>query len=404
MLLGFKTELKVSKQQRLLLAQHAGVARHAWNKGLALCQQVIIHNRTNPDDKIKFPTAIDLHKWLVAAVKSQHSWYYEVSKCAPQYALRHLSDAFKSFFNTSTSLGVDPERSRRVKKVKGFPNFKKKGRHDSFTLDGVIHIDHKKVRVPIIGWLKTYELLPFGYKPKSVTISKQADKWFISWKIELETNETPKKQEFVGVDLGINHLAILSTGVIFDGAKSYKRYESKLARMQYLNRHKQVGSHNCRKAQIKIARLHQKIANIRKDTLHKITTYISKNHAVIGIEDLNVSGMLANGKLSKAIADMGFYEFRRQLEYKTQLYGSKLVIVDRFYPSSKTCSSCGEKKSSLSLSQRVFTCEICGFECDRDVNAAINLEKEAVRLTVLACGLDSADTSRMKQEEKAGSC
>ena len=404
MLLGFKTELKVSKQQRLLLAQHAGVARHAWNKGLALCQQVIIHNRTNPDDKIKFPTAIDLHKWLVAAVKSQHSWYYEVSKCAPQYALRHLSDAFKSFFNTSTSLGVDPERSRRVKKVKGFPNFKKKGRHDSFTLDGVIHIDHKKVRVPIIGWLKTYELLPFGYKPKSVTISKQADKWFISWKIELETNETPKKQEFVGVDLGINHLDILSTGVIFDGAKSYKRYESKLARMQYLNRHKQVGSHNCRKAQIKIARLHQKIANIRKDTLHKITTYISKNHAVIGIEDLNVSGMLANGKLSKAIADMGFYEFRRQLEYKTQLYGSKLVIVDRFYPSSKTCSSCGEKKSSLSLSQRVFTCEICGFECDRDVNAAINLEKEAVRLTVLACGLDSADTSRMKQEEKAGSC
>jgi putative transposase len=388
MLLGFKTELKVSKQQRLLLAQHAGVARHSWNQGLALCQQVIIHNRTNPDDKIKFPTAIDLHKWLVAAVKSTHPWYYEVSKCAPQYALRHLSDAFKSFF----------------KKVKGFPNFKKKGRHDSFTLDGAIHIDQKKVRVPVIGWLKTYELLPFGYKPKSVTISKQADRWFISWKIELETHETPKKQEFVGVDLGINHLAILSTGEIFNGAKSYKRYESKLARMQYLNRHKQVGSNNYRKAQIQIARLHQKIANIRKDTLHKITTYISKNHAVIGIEDLNVSGMLANGKLSKAIADMGFYQFRRQLEYKTQLYGSKLVIVDRFYPSSKTCSSCGEKKSSLSLSQRVFTCEICGFECDRDVNAAINLEKEAVRLTVLACGLDSADTSRMKQEEKADFC
>ncbi|WP_242045337.1 RNA-guided endonuclease InsQ/TnpB family protein, partial [Anabaena catenula] len=223
MLLGFKTELKVNKQQRLLLAQHAGVARHAWNQGLALCQQVLIHNRTKPEDKIKFPTAIDLHKWLVAAVKSTHPWYYDVSKCAPQYALRHLSDAFKSFF----------------KKVKGFPNFKKKGRHDSFTLDGAIHIDHKKVKVPVIGWLKTYELLPFGYKPKSITISKQADKWFISWKIAVETSsgstsfhflrlrsgqvaqdksltnptsltnrETPKKQEFVGVDLGINHLAV----------------------------------------------------------------------------------------------------------------------------------------------------------------------------------------------------
>ncbi len=388
MLLGFKTQLKVNKQQRLLLAQHAGVARHAWNQGLALCEQVLIHNKLNPDDKIKFPTAIDLHKWLVAAVKSSHPWYYDVSKCAPQYALRYLSDAFKSFFQ----------------KVKGFPNFKKKGRHDSFTLDGAIHIDHVKVKVPIIGWIKTYELLPFGYKPKSVTISKQADQWFISWKIEVETSQTPKKQEFFGVDLGINHLATLSTTEVFNGAKSYKKYEHKLARMQYLNRHKQVGSNNYRKAQIKIARLHQKIANIRKDTLHKITTYISKNHAVIGIEDLNVSGMLANGKLSKAIADMGFYEFRRQLEYKTQLYGSKLVIVDRFYPSSKTCSSCGEKKSSLSLSQRVFQCNNCGFECDRDLNAAINLKQEAARLVVLACGLDSADTSRWKQEEKADNC
>ncbi|MGM3307756.1 RNA-guided endonuclease InsQ/TnpB family protein [Anabaena sp. WFMT] len=414
MLLGFKTQLKVNKQQRLLLAQHAGVARHAWNQGLALCQQVLIHNRTNPEDpsgmpparqgrtqsptegdplaalshKIKFPTAIDLHKWLVAAVKSKHPWYYEVSKCAPQYALRYLSDAFKSFF----------------KKTKGFPKFKKKGRHDSFTLDGVIHIDHKKVRVPIIGWIKTYEILPCGYKPKSVTISKQADQWFISWKIEVETSQTPKKQEFVGIDLGINHLATLSTTEVFDGAKSYKKYESKLARMQYLNRHQQVGSSNYKKAQIKIARLHQKIANIRKDTLHKITTYISKNHAVTGMEDLNVSGMLANGKLSKAIADMGFYEFRRQLEYKTQLYGGKLIVVDRFYPSSKTCSHCGQKKTSLSLSQRVFQCDNCGFECDRDLNAAINLRQEAARLVVLVCGLDCADTSRMKQEEKADIC
>ncbi len=387
MLLGFKTELKVNKQQRLLLSRHAGVARHAWNQGLALCQQVLLHNSIHPDDKIKFPTAIDLHKWLVASIKSTHPWYYEVSKCAPQYALRYLSDALKSFF----------------KKNKGFPNFKKKGKHDSFTLDGAIHIDHRKVKVPIIGWIKTYELLPAGYKPKSVTISKQADKWFISWKIEVETSEIPKKQEFIGVDLGINHLAILSTGEIFYGSKSHK-YQKKIARMQYLNRHKQVGSSNYRKANIKIARLHQKIANIRKDTLHKITTYISKNHAVIGIEDLNVSGMLANGKLAASIADMGFYEFRRQLEYKTKAFGSKLVVVDRFYPSSKTCSSCGEKKPSLSLSQRVFQCDSCGMTCDRDLNAAINLSQEAARLVVLACGLDSADTSRMKQEENEGIC
>lgn len=123
-----------------------------------------------------------------------------------------------------------------------------------------------------------------------------------------------------------------------------------------------------------LARLHFKIANIRKDTLHKLTSYLAKNHSQIGIEDLNVSGMLANHKLAKAISDMGFYEFRRQLEYKCQLYGSELVVIERWFPSSKTCSSCGTKKETLSLAQRVFKCEHCGLEIDRDLNAAINLE------------------------------
>ncbi len=209
--------------------------------------------------------------------------------------------------------------------------------------------------------------------------------------------------EFVGVDLGINHLTTLSTGEVFDGAKSYKRYEQKLSRMQWLNRRKQVGSNNYKKAQLKVARLHRKIANNRKDTLHKITTYISKNHAVIGIEDLNVRGMLANGNLAKAIADMGFYEFRRQLEYKTQLYGSSLVVVNRFYPSSKTCSNCGIKKEYLALKERIFKCEHCSFECDRDINASINLEK-AAREVVSACGLGSADASRLKQEKSVSNC
>jgi putative transposase len=162
---------------------------------------------------------------------------------------------------------------------------------------------------------------------------------------------------------------------------------------------KQIGSANHRKATLKVARLHQKIANVRKDTLHKITTHISKNHTVIGIEDLNVSGMMANRKLAKAIADMGFYEFRRQLEYKSQLYGSKLVIVNRFFASSKTCSNCGIKKESLSLKERVFKCEHCFFECDRDLNASVNL-KQAARSVVSACGLDSADTSSFVARRK----
>lgn len=387
MLLGFKTELKVNKNQRILLGQHAGTARHAWNWGLALTKQILDNNQANPNDKIKFPSAIDLHKWLVALVKPVNAWYYEVSKCAPQYALRHLREAWDRCF----------------KKVAGAPRFKKKGRGDSFTLDGSIKLEPHKIKIPIIGWIKTYERLPYGLTPKSVTISRQADRWFISFKIEIEPTDMSKPVAVIGVDLGVLTLATLSTGEVFTGAKSYKKYERKLARMQFLLRHQQIGSSNFKKAQLKIARLHQKIANIRKDALHKLTTYLSKNHAVIGIENLNVSGMMANHKLAKAIGDMGFYEFRRQLEYKCQLYGSKLMVVDRFYPSSKTCSNCGTVKESLSLSERIFRCDNCSLECDRDWNASMNLEK-AVSSTVSACGLGSADTSRLKQEEDVSNC
>jgi len=387
MLIGFKTELKVNSSQQVLLAKHAGTARHAWNWGLGLTKQILDNNSRHPSDKIKFPTAIDMHKWLVALVKPNNVWYYEVSKCAPQYALRQLREAWDRCF----------------KKVSGAPRFKKKGRKDSFTLDGSIKVEHLKIKVPVIGWLKTYERLPQGVAPKSVTISRHADRWFISFKVEIAPIQTPKLVERVGVDFGINSLATLSTGEVFKGAKSYKKYEKKLAQLQYLLRHKVVGSNNYKKAQLQIARLHRRIANIRKDTLHKLTTYISKNHAVIGLEDLNVSGMMANRKLAKAIGDMGFYEFRRQLEYKCQLYGSRLVFVDRFYPSSKTCSNCAHVKESLSLKERTFSCPGCGFECDRDLNASINLEK-ATSLVVSACGLVGADTARMKQEEDVSNC
>lgn len=359
MLLGFKTEIRLNNKQRTAFLKHCGVARHAWNWGLALTKQILVHNKANPTDKIKFPSAFDLHKWLVALVKPECPWYYECSKSAPQQALTALRIAWDRCF----------------KKVAGVPKFKKKGKRDSFTLEGTVKIlGNNKIQVPKIGILKTYERLP-QVQPKSVTISRKADRWFISFRFEVESTPTPKAVEFVGVDLGVNHLATLSTGEVFDGAKSYKKYEQKLSRMQWLDRHKQIGSNNYKKAQLKVARLHRKIANIRKDTLHKITTYISKNHAVIGIEDLNVRGMLANSNLAKVIADMGFYEIRRQLTYKCELYGSKLVVVDRFYPSSKICSGCGTKKEILLLSERKFHCEHCRVIIDRDLNAAINLRK-----------------------------
>jgi putative transposase len=356
MLLGFKTKLKLNNKQRTALAKHAGVARHAWNWGVSATKFILDHNKENPDSKIKFPSAIDLHKLLVKLVKPENIWYYEVSKCAPQYALWDLRMAWERCF----------------KKTAKPPRFKKKGRHDSFTLDGAIKIKgNKQIQVPIIGTLRTFERLP-QVPVKNVTISRQADYWFVSFKIEVEEKPNEKVDCPVGVDLGLLRFATLSNGQEFDSPRPFRALQQKLAKLQWRNRLKEVGSANWKKAQTKIARLHGHIANIRKDFIHKVTTNLAKNHSEIVIEDLNVSGMLANGKLSKAIADSGFYEFRRQLEYKTKLYGSKRVLADRWFPSSKICSNCGKKKESLSLSERTFSCE-CGFVCDRDVNAAINL-------------------------------
>lgn len=377
MLLGFKTELKLNNYQRTQLAKHVGTARHAYNWGLGLCLGILDHNRLHPDKKIKFPTAIDLHKWLVAIVKPENSWYYEVSKCAPQYALKALREGFAKWFS----------------KKGGRPKFKKKGRDDSFTLDGTIKVlEQKKIQLPVIGILQTYEKLPIGHCPKNITISRQADRWFISWRIEVSTLVTEKNMDVVGVDLGVKSLATLSTGEVVNGSKSYRKYRQKLARLQRRLSRKVKHSSNWYSAVIDVAKLHRKIANIRGDTLHKLTTYLSKNHATVVIEDLNVSGMLANHKLAASVADMGFYEFRRQLEYKCKLNGSSLIIADRFFASSKTCSNCGHIKQELSLSERVFVCEQCSCQIDRDLNAAINLSRLSSN-RIHACEQSAADGS-----------
>ncbi|MDE5080116.1 MAG: transposase, partial [Trichodesmium sp. St18_bin1] len=245
MILGFKTELHPTNQQKTLLAKHAGVARHAYNWGLWLTRNILTHNSNNPDSKLKFPTAIYLHKLLVAIVKPNNYCYYEVSKTAPQYALRHLSNAWKRCFS----------------KLSGVPKFKKKGKDDSFTLDGSILVGFNHIKLPRIGWMKTYEVLPDNVTPKSVTISRKADRWFVSFKVERECQITEKLAGVVGVDLGVKTLATLSTGEVFDGAKSYKKLEPKLSRLQYLNRHKTKFSNNWRAVQLKIAQLHNRIAN-----------------------------------------------------------------------------------------------------------------------------------------------
>jgi putative transposase len=176
-----------------------------------------------------------------------------------------------------------------------------------------------------------------------------------------------------GVDLGIKTLAMVSDGTVIPNPRSLSRNLRKLKRLQQSVSRKVKGSANRRKAVKQLARAHQRVANIRREALHQATTILAKTKSVIVLEDLNVSGMLKNHKLARAIADVGMGEFRRQLEYKAAWHGCQIVLADRFYPSSKKCSRCQNVKEELSLGERVFKCDVCGFECDRDLNAALNL-------------------------------
>ena len=379
-----KIRLELNDKQKTYALQHCGVARHAWNWGLNLCKTAL-------ENKEPIPSAIDLHKLLVKDVKSVHNWYYDVSKCSPQQALRALRIAFDRCF----------------KKIAKFPKFKKKGQKDSFYLEGSIAIQGNKIKVPKFGWLKCSEILP-DCVLKNVVISRTANDWFISFKVPFTPSVTAKKFDNVGVDLGIKTLATLSDGLVFDNKRPYKKAKRHLKLTQRQMSKKFVKgakrqSHNYQKAAKKVAKIHQQVTNIRKDALHKLTTYLSKNHAEIVIEDLNVRGMSKNHKLSSAILDGGFYEFRRQLDYKCAWYGATLTVVNRFFPSSKTCSSCGEVKATLKLNERIFQCPVCGYQADRDLNAASNLRKQAVSYTVSACGVSNNQNGlsvldTMKQE------
>ena len=361
---SIKVRLELNNKQTTLANKHAGVARYAYNWGKSICDLAI-------QNKEHRPTAIDLHKKFVAEEKSIKPWLYEVSKCSPQQGLRNLDEAYKRTFKVKSSR---------------FPKFKKKGQHDSFYLEGAIKTDNNKIKVPKFGWLKCSEILP-DCEIKNIVISKTANQWFVAFKIQFEPQITNKINDVVGVDLGIKTLAVLSDSKVFDAIKPYKKNKRKLKILQRKLSKKQKGSQNRKKACLKVAKLHYRIANIRKDALHKLTTYLSKNHTEICIEDLNVNGMSKNHKLASAILDGGFSEFRRQLEYKCQWYGSILTIVDRFYPSSKTCSGCGNVKKELKLSEREYVCENCGLIIDRDLNAAINLRNKSVSYTESACGV-----------------
>lgn len=248
------------------------------------------------------------------------------------------------------------------------------------------------------------ETLRFAGTIVSASISKTAGHWFASITVDTPDDlrlPPAETQGAVGIDLGVMTLATLSTGERIEGPKAHKRLLARLRRLSRALSRKVKGSANRRKAKDKLARLHAKIANIRRDSLHQFTTAVTRKFAQIGIEDLNVMGMAQNRCLARAVSDMGFYELRRQLEYKALLSGARVVVADRWYPSSKMCSCCGHVLEQLALAVRVWTCPGCTMTHDRDINAAMNLRNIAVSSTATACGGEGAGRARKRKVKPA---
>lgn len=379
MIIAHKIALDPSNVQATYFAKAAGVARFAYNWALAEWKRQ--YDAWKADNSLPKPSQAALGRQLNAIKLEQFPWMLEVTKNAPQMAIIQLGQAFKNFF------------AGRAK----YPKFRKKGAHDRFTLtNDLFSVEGSRIRIPKLGWVRMRESLRFAGKIMSATISRVADRWFVS--IVVDTEDPPKRkaenQGIVGVDLGVSALATLSTGETITGPKPHKALLDRLRRLSRNLSRKQKGSRNRQKAKAKLARLHARIANIRADALHKLTSDLTSRFHTIGIENLNVRGMMRNRHLARSIADMGFSEFRRQLEYKAAMRGGQVVVADRWFPSSKTCSACGSVQEAMPLSVRQWICPDCGACHDRDVNAAINLKNMAASSAVSACGEEGSGRAR----------
>ncbi len=381
MLIAHKIALDPNNVQATYLAKAAGTARFAYNWALAAWQKQ--YDAWKVDNNLPKPSQAALRRELNAIKREQFPWMLEVTKNAPQMAIIQLGEAFKNFF---------AGRAR-------YPQFRKKGVNDRFSLtNDQFSIDSSRIRIPHLGWVRMRESLRFAGKIMSATISRVAGRWFVSITVDTQgLSHLPKaeNQGAVGVDLGVSELATLSTGESpVTGPKAHTALLKRLQRLSRSLSRKKKGSQNRKKAKAKTAKLHARISNIRKDALHQLTTDLTRRFHTVGIEDLNVQGMLGNHHLARCISDMSFFEFRRQLEYKAEMRGGMVVVADRWFASSKLCSVCGRKNEALRLSVREWACHECGTHHDRDLNAAINLKNYAVSSTVSACGEEGADPRR----------
>lgn len=381
LLKSYKTEIKPTTEQKQIINHTIGVCRYVYNFYLA-------HNKEIYEKEKRFVSGIDFSKWLnneFIPNNQEYKWIKEVSSKSVKQSIMNADRAFKNFFNGKSN----------------FPKFKKKNKSDvkmyfvKTDARVIIPCERHRIKIPTLGWVKLKEK---GYFPtnslthiiKSGSVSYKAGRYYISILVEEQEQNKPQLNDFgIGIDLGIKDFAICSNEKIYKNinkSNRVRKLEKKLKREQRslsrkyedykkLNKNlKGVATRqNIRKQKLKVQKLHQRLDNIRTDYLNKVVSELVKTKPMwITIEDLNIKGMMKNRHLSKAIAQQKFFEFRTKLNAKCNEYRIELRLVDRFYPSSKTCHKCGNIKKDLKLSDRIYICE-CGYTADRDYNASLNL-------------------------------
>lgn len=366
---AYKFRLYPNEGQKALLAKHFGSCRFVWNYFLNERKEFYLKNKEEIEAKrIKGGlNYYDNAKQLTSLKKEEErKWLSECNSQSLQATLKHLDSAYKMFF----------------RKTHQFPNFKSKHNKQSFTIPQFFKLENKKIYFPKFKeGIKVKEHRKLEGKFVVATVSKNcANQYYVSIIVEKEVKSLEKLQTSVGIDLGIKDFATLSNGVVYENIKPLRKKIKKLKFLQRQLSKAKNASKNRQKRQLRLARHHLKISNIRTDYLHKITNQISKENQFVGMENLCIAGMIKNHKLAQSIADVSWHEFRRQLEYKCKWKGRELVIIDRFFPSSKLCDGCNTINQELTLKDREWTCKVCNTTHKRDELASRNILRQALNM------------------------